>query len=134
MRRPHAEGLQAPGLRSAAVLNGFRSQGGQASVELVALLPLVLVIGIAIMSLLAARSAAGQAAAAAHAGAMALIQDEDAQAAALAALPSPVRGRAEIAVRGRRVEVTIRPPASLPFADRALAATAAANAGPEPSP
>ena len=99
-----------------------------------ALLPLALVVGLAIMSLLAARTAAGQAAAAAHAGAMALIQDTDARAAARAALPRPARARAEIGVRGRRVEVTVRPPARLPFLDAAFAATAAASAGPEPAP
>lgn len=111
----------------------LRAQGGQSSVEMIALLPLALVVGFAIMSLLAARSAAGQAAAAAHAGAMALIQDADASDAARAALPAPARARAEISVRGRRVEVTVRPPAQLPFLDRAFASTAIANAGPEPS-
>jgi uncharacterized protein (UPF0333 family) len=112
----------------------LRSARGQASVELVALLPLALVGGIAIMSLLAARSAAGQAAAAAQAGAMALIQDADAEAAARAALPAAARDRSEITLRGRRIEVTVRPPARLPFLDRALASTAAADAGPEPRP
>ena len=109
-----------------------RAEGGQSAVELVALLPLALVVGLAIMSLLAARSAAGQAAAAAHAGAMALIQDADPRDAARAALPVPARARAEIDVRGRRVEVTVRPPSRLPFIDAAFASTAAADAGPEP--
>ena len=45
-----------------------RTESGQSSVELVALLPLALIVGLAILSLLAARSTAGQAAAAAHAG------------------------------------------------------------------
>jgi hypothetical protein len=111
-----------------------RGESGQSSVELVALLPLALVVGLAILSLLAARSTAGQAAAAAHAGAMALIQDADPEQAARAALPAPARNRADVNVRGRRVEVTVRPPAHPPFLDRTLASTAAANAGPEPSP
>jgi hypothetical protein len=111
-----------------------RAERGQSSVELVALLPLALVVGIAIMGLLAARSAAGEAAAAAQAGAMALIQDADAAAAARAALPAPARRRAEIRVRGRRVTVTVRPAAQPPFLARALASTASATAGPEPSP
>ena len=98
----------------------LRGESGQSSVELVALLPLALLVGLAIMSLLAARTAAGQAAAAAHAGAMALIQDTDAKAAARAALPRPARARAAIRVRGRRVEVTVRPPARLPFLDAAF--------------
>jgi hypothetical protein len=112
----------------------LRAESGQSAVELVALLPLALIVGLALMSLLAARSAAGQAAAAAHAGAMALIQDADPEEAARAALPAPARSRADITVRGRRVEVTVRPPAQLPFLDRTLASTAAANAGPEPAP
>ena len=110
----------------------LRAESGQSTVELVALLPLALVVGLAIMSLLAARTAAGQAAAAAHAGAMALIQDTDARDAARAALPAPARARADIDLRGRRVEVTVRPPSRLPFLDAAFAATAAADAGPEP--
>src|SRR5829696_8721390 len=51
------------------------------TVEEAALLPLVLLVGVAVMALLAARSAAESAAAAAEAGAMALIQDEDPRAA-----------------------------------------------------
>jgi hypothetical protein len=110
-----------------------RAESGQSSVELVALLPLALVVGLAILSLLAARSTAGQAAAAAHAGAMALIQDADPAQAARVALPGPARNRAEVTVRGRRVEVTVSPPAHLPFLDGTLASTATAHAGPEPS-
>lgn len=112
----------------------FRADSGQSSIELIALLPLVLLIGAAIMALLAARSASGEAAAAAQAGAMALIQDADATAAARAALPAPARRRAEIRVRGRRITVTVRPRAQPSFIARTLAATAAADAGPEPSP
>ena len=112
----------------------FRAERGQSSIELVALLPLTLVVGFAVMALLAARSAAGEAAAAAQAGAMALIQEADAAAAARAALPSRARDRAEIRVRGRRITVTVRPPAQPAFLARALASTASADAGPEPSP
>jgi len=112
----------------------FRAETGQSSIELVALLPLTLVIGVAIMSLLAARSAAGEAASAAQAGAMALLQDADAAAAAREALPLPARHRAEIHVDGRRITVTVRPATQPPFLASALASTASADAGPEPSP
>ncbi len=74
----------------------MRSERGQSSVELVALLPLTLLIGLAVMAVLGIRSAAGEAAAAAQAGAMALIQDADGEQAARAALPRarpPPRGR-----------------------------------------
>ena len=112
----------------------FQAERGQSSVELVALLPLVLLIGLAIMALLAARSAADEAATAAQAGAMALIQDADPLAAARAALPPPARRHAEIHVRGRRVTVTIRPAAEPRFLAAALASTASADAGPRPAP
>jgi pilus assembly protein CpaE len=109
-------------------------QDGQASVELIALLPAAFVVGLAILAVLAARSAAGDAAAAAQAGAMALIQDADPRAAARAALPRSVRSHATIRVGDRRVTVTVRPLARPAFAAGALAATASAAAGPEPAP
>ena len=105
---------------------------GQASVELVALLPLTLIVGIAIMAVLAARAAAGDAAAAAQAGAMALIQDGNPREAARDALSGDARRRARIELRGRSVIVTVRPPSALPFLGDAFAATASAHAGPEP--
>jgi hypothetical protein len=111
----------------------LRAEHGQSSVELVALLPLTLVIGVAITTLLAARSAAGEAAAAAQAGAMALIQDADAAAAARAALSASARGRAEIDVHGRRITVSVRPATQPPFLASTLTSTASADAGPVPS-
>ena len=112
----------------------LRSERGQSSVELVALLPLTLLIGLAVTAVLGIRSAAGEAAAAAQAGAMALIQDADGEQAARAALPRAARRRAEIRIHGRRVTVTVRATFQPPFAGRALAATASASAGEEPSP
>ena len=111
---------------------GLRGAAGQASVELVALLPLVFVIGLAVMTVLAARAASGDAAAAAQAGAMAMLQDADARDAAADALPAGVRRRAEIEVRHREISVTVRPSLALPFVSDMLSATATANAGPEP--
>jgi len=107
---------------------------GQASVELVALLPLTLLIGVAILAVLGARSAAGQAGAAAQAGAMALIQDTDARAAARDALPPAARAAATIRIRDRRVTVTVRPRTHLAFLGDSLTATASAHAGPVPPP
>ena len=97
-----------------------------------ALLPLTLIAGLAIMAVLAARAASGDAAAAAQAGAMALIQDGDPRDAARDALAADVRRRARIDVRGRSVVVTVRPPSALPFLGDAFAATASAHAGPAP--
>jgi hypothetical protein len=111
----------------------FRSTRGQSSVELVALLPLVFLLGLALLALLAGRSAGDEAGAAAQAGAMALIQgDDDAVPAARAALPPAARRRAQILVHGRRVTVTVRPATAPGFVAGALTATASADAGPEP--
>ena len=108
----------------------LRGEDGQAAIELVALLPLVLLIGVALMALLAARSAAEDAAAAAQAGAIALIQEDDPAAAAREAVP----GRdASVAVEGRRVRVVVRPTLTLPFAPDLLTGRAVADAGPEPA-
>jgi hypothetical protein len=109
-------------------------QDGQSAVELVALLPLVVVLAVAAFTLLSARRAADDAAAAAQAGAMALLQDGDARRAARAALPSGARRRATVRVDGRRVHVTVRPSAPFEPLARSLIATASADAGPEPSP
>jgi hypothetical protein len=112
----------------------LRGEQGQSSVELVAFLPIVLLVGLGVLAVLAGRAATGEAGASAQAGAMALIQGADAEQAARAALPGRVRRRARIRVQGRRVTVTVRAAFQLPFAGRALAATASAVAGPEPPP
>lgn len=111
-----------------------RAERGQASVELVALLPLTLILGLVIATVLGARSGAGEAGAAAQAGAMALIQDADAAAAVRAALPAASRARARVRIRDRTVTVTVRPPTRIGFLPDRLAATASASAGPEPTP
>jgi hypothetical protein len=107
-------------------------EAGQSSVELVALLPLALLVGLAILTLLAARSASGQATAAAQAGAMALLQQAEPHAAARAALPPDVRPRATIRVQGREVTVTVTPATRVAFLADTLTATASAHAGPAP--
>jgi hypothetical protein len=96
----------------------------------VALLPLALLIGVAILTLLAARAASGQATAAAQAGAMALLQDAEPRAAARAALPPAARARATIRVAARAVTVTVRPATPAAFLAGALTATSSADAGP----
>jgi hypothetical protein len=106
-----------------------RRSEGQASVELVAFLPLVLLLALAIMSLLAAHAAGEEAGQAAEAGALALLQGRDPDAAAHAALPQHVSARVE--VEGRRVHVSVRPHLPLPGLADLLTATATADAGPE---
>ena len=107
---------------------------GQATVELIALLPLLLVAALAGGALLAAQAAGEQAGAAAQAGAMALLQGGDPRAAATRALPAAARSRAVIRVHGRRVTVRVSPRLPIAPLARPLTAAATADAGPEPAP
>ena len=104
-------------------------QNGQATVELVALLPLLLITALAAAALIAAHAAGEQAGQAAEAGAIALLQGDDARAAARDALPQAARGRAVIAIRGHRVTVTLHPRLPLHALERRLTAHATADAG-----
>jgi hypothetical protein len=109
------------------------SAEGQATVELVVALPLVLVAAFAAAAIVGFEAAREQAGEAAHAGALALLQDADPERAARAALPAAGRG-AWIRVRGRRVTVTLDPPGPLRRLLPRLDATATADAGPETAP
>jgi hypothetical protein len=103
---------------------------GQASVELVAMLPLVLLIALAIAQLFAVGAARELAGSAAEAGAAAILQGTDPQAAARAALPGWSRERATVRVAGGRVEVRVRPRTVIPVVAERLEAAAVAEAGP----
>ncbi len=106
---------------------------GQASIEVLGFLPLVLLVALAMFTLISAHTAGEQAGEAAEAAALALLQGgADPRAAARAALPAGSRRRATIAVSGRRVRVRVRPRVLLPIpglADR-LAGEARTDAGP----
>ena len=104
---------------------------GQASVETVALVPLLLAVALAAGQLLAAGMAREVAGHAATAGAAALIQGRDGRQAARLALPGWARERARVAVSGRRVTVRLRPPGPRPVAG-VLEAGRVADAGPAP--
>ena len=108
-----------------------RSASGQASVELVALLPLAALIALAIAQLLAAGAARELAGNAAEAGAAAVLQGGDPAATAHAALPGWSRERATVHVAGRRVEVHVRPRVVVPVLADRLETSAAADAGPQ---
>jgi hypothetical protein len=103
---------------------------GQASIELVGMVPLCVVVLLAIAQLLAAGAAREAAGAAAQAGAMAMRQGGEPADAARAAVPGWTRERLRVRVDGRRVTVRIVPPGLLPGVARALAAAATADAGP----
>jgi hypothetical protein len=103
---------------------------GQASVELVALLPLALAVALAVGQVLAAGAARELAGNAAEAGAMAIVQGEDPRAAARDAIPDWSARRVTVRVVGRSVEVRVRPRAVLPGLAGPLTAGASADAGP----
>src|SRR3954452_19557279 len=105
-------------------------EGGQASVELVALLPVAALVVLAIGQLLAAGSARELAGNAAEAGAAALLQGADPRAAARAALPGWSRDRAKVEITGQRVEIHLRPRTVIPVVANRLEAHVSADAGP----
>jgi hypothetical protein len=109
-------------------------EAGQATVELVGFLPLLMAVALAAAALLAGHGAAEQAGQAAQAGAMALLQGGDPREAARRALPGGVRGRASIDVAGRRVTVSVRPRLPIEPLAAAMTAEVTADAGPEPPP
>jgi hypothetical protein len=88
-----------------------RAIAGQASVELVALVPLLLAVGLAAAQLLAVGYSSVLAGNAAEAGALALADGGEARAAAKDALPG--WSRARVSVRGGEVKVELRPPTLL---------------------
>jgi hypothetical protein len=103
---------------------------GQASVELVAALPLLLLTALVALQLLAAGYAMTLADGAAEAGALALASGGSAAKAARAALPGWAKDDVDVSVQGGSVSVRLLPPS--PFravADR-LAVTSSAAARP----
>jgi Flp pilus assembly protein TadG len=107
----------------------LRSSRGQASVELLAILPLLFLVAGAAFQALAAGAARELAGHAAEAAAVAILQDESPRAAARAAVPGWSRSRLAVRVRGRRVRVRLRPPAPTRSIGRLLTAEAFASAG-----
>jgi len=97
-----------------------RSQRGQATVELVAGLPALLLAAFVALQLLAAGFALTLADGAAEAGALALASGGDAAPAARDALPGWARAHAAVKVEGGRVTVRVRPPSPLDFLSRRI--------------
>jgi hypothetical protein len=92
---------------------------GQATVELLTAIPLLLLAGAIALQLLLAGYALTLADGAAEAGALALAAGRPARSAATGSLPSWAEDKAEIAVRGGEVTVRLAPPSLLAaFADR----------------
>ena len=103
--------------------------GGQASVELVAMLPVVAVVGLAVLQLLAAGATRELAGHAAGAGAIAVLQRADAKAAARDSVPGWSRSRMTVDVRGGVVTVRMRPPTLVPGLPGLMVSTVRADVG-----
>ena len=93
---------------------------GQAAIELLGALPVLLAVATVLCQLLAVGYSALLAGNAAEAGALAVAARADGVASARQALPGWSRGRAGITVRGGRVSVSLQPPSLWPGAGRVL--------------
>jgi hypothetical protein len=107
-------------------VNERRGQRGQASVELLGALPVVLVLGLVLLQLFALGYSRVLAGSAAEAGALAVAAGGDARASARKAVPRWSRARMQVSVGGGRVQVRMRPPSPLRAMGRTLEVRAAA--------
>ena len=103
---------------------------GQASVELIAALPALLIAALVALQLLAAGYALTLADGAAEAGALALAGGGSAPDAARAALPGWAEDDVAVTVEGGRVTVRLRPPSPFRALAGRLEVTSAASARP----
>jgi len=105
------------------------AERGQATVELVAALPALLLAALVALQLLVAGYAMTLADGAAEAGALALASGGSAAEAARAALPGWAKDDVAVAIEGDRVSVRLRPPSPIDaLSDRlTVSSTAAAR-------
>jgi pilus assembly protein CpaE len=106
------------------------AERGQASVEVVAMMPALLIVGLGLLQLLAVGYAATLAGAAAEAGALAAAGGGNAVDAARASVPGWSRARMRLEQRGGRVRVSMRPPSPIHALGRRLAVEASAAVAP----
>lgn len=106
------------------------AERGQATVELVAALPALLLAAFVALQLLAAGYALTLADGAAEAGALALASGGSAADAARKALPEWARDDASVAVSGGTVSVRLRPPSPIPALSQRLTISSSAHARP----
>ncbi len=106
------------------------SEEGQASVELVAAIPALLLAALVALQLLVNGYALTLADGAAEAGALALASGKPAKEAVRKALPGWADADAEVSVRGGEVSVRLRPPSPLGAVGDSLAVTSSAVARP----
>ncbi|HKO36815.1 MAG TPA: hypothetical protein VJU14_00420 [Solirubrobacterales bacterium] len=106
------------------------AERGQATVELVAALPVLLLAGLVALQLLVAGYALTLADGAAEAGALALASGGSAAEAARAALPGWAEDDVSVAVEGGSVSVRLRPPSPIEALSERLAVSSSAAARP----
>jgi hypothetical protein len=106
------------------------AERGQATVELVAALPVLLLAALVALQLLAAGYALTLADGAAEAGALALASGEPAVEAARAALPGWAADDVAVAVEGSTVSVRLRPPSPIEALAKRLVVSSSAAARP----
>jgi hypothetical protein len=97
-----------------------RAERGQASVELIAGIPLLMLAGLVALQLLAAGYSLTLADGAAEAGAMALAAGKPAAPAVRQALPGWADGRSDVEVDGGRLTVRLEPPSPVSSLARRL--------------
>jgi hypothetical protein len=107
----------------------MRGERGQSTVELVAMLPLLLAVALAVAQLLAAGAAREYAGHAAEAGAVALLEGGDPEKAAREAVPGWTLSRLHVEVKGESVHVTVRPQGIVPPLAKAMETTSIARTG-----
>lgn len=94
-------------------------EGGQAQIELVAAVPLLLAVALILLQLMSVGYAQSLADGSAEAGAIAASSGTGVEEAVRAALPGWAGSRVDVEVDGGRVAVALRPPALVPgLADR----------------
>jgi Flp pilus assembly protein TadG len=108
----------------------WRREDGQATVELVAAVPALLLAALISLQLLAAGYALTLADGAAEAGALALAEGGSAAEAARAALPGWADDHVSVAVADEKVSVRLRPPSPFGAIADHLAVTSTASARP----
>jgi hypothetical protein len=106
------------------------AERGQATVELVAALPALLLAALVALQLLVAGYALTLADGAAEAGALALASGDSAAEAARAALPGWAEDDVSVAVEGGSVSVRLRPPSPIEALSERLAVSSTAAARP----
>jgi hypothetical protein len=104
------------------------AERGQATVELVAALPALLLAALVALQLLAAGYSMTLADGAAEAGALALASGGSAVEAVREALPGWAEDDVAVAVEGNTVSVRLRPPSPIPSVSKRLTINSSASA------